>query len=113
MIRDLLKNAFGVPEGYICVSADYSGGDVEFRLEVEDDQLACIKCNSRNVIRKGWRSRRLQAVPIGLKSVYLVTQIPKCECKDCGAKFELPPFLPRHMSITPNSSKNTRTRLAG
>ena len=112
MIEGLLKNAFGVPKGYKCVSADYEGGDVVFHLEVEDDQLACIECNSRNVIRKGSRKRRLQAVPIGLKAVYLVTQVPKCECKDCGAKFELPPFLPRHTSTTPSNSKNTRTHSA-
>jgi hypothetical protein len=38
MIEGLLKNAFGVPKGYKCVSADYEGGDVVFHLEVEDDQ---------------------------------------------------------------------------
>jgi transposase len=79
-------------------------------LAVKEDQFACPKCESRNVIRKGARERSLQTVPIGFKPVFLVTQVPKCECKDCGTTFELAPLLPRPMRTTPKSSRPTRTR---
>jgi len=110
MSQSLLYHAFGVREGYEYVRTDYQHGAVRFHLTVKPEQFVCPGCQSRNVIRKGRRERSLQTVPIGLQPVFLVTEVPKCECKDCGAKFELAPFLPRRMSITPKSSRRLRTR---
>jgi hypothetical protein len=109
MNQSLLYRAFGVREGYECVRTDYEHGAVQFHLAVKADRLICPGCQSTQVIRKGGRERSLQTVPIGLKPVFLVTEVPKCECKDCGAKFEIPPFLPRPMCITPKSSRPLST----
>ena len=106
MIQDLLKHAFGVPQGYQCVRTDNQRDTIEFRLTVTDDQYVCPKCKSTHVISKGSRNRDLKTVPIGLKSVWLAVEVAKCLCKDCGAKFELPPLLPRPMSITPRDSQS-------
>jgi transposase len=113
MSQSLLYHAFGVREGYEYRRTEYHDGVVQFHLAVKEDQFVCPECQSRNVIRKGARQRSLQTVPIGFKAVFLVTEVPKCECKDCGAKFELPPLLPRPMCTTPKSSRRTRTRSAG
>ncbi len=110
MSQSMLYHAFGVRAGYEYVRTDYHQGAVQFRLVVKADQFACPSCASVNVIRKGRRERTLQTVPIGLKPVFLVTEVPTCECKDCGAKFELAPLLPRRMCITPKSSRRLRTR---
>ena len=107
MSQSLLYHAFGVREGYEYVRTDYQHGAVHFHLSVKADQFACPECRSANVIRKGARERSLQTVPIGLKPVFLVTAVPRCECKDCGAKFELAPLLPRHTSTTRRSSRRT------
>lgn len=109
MSQSLLYHAFGVREGYQYVRTSYEKGDVHFHLAVKDDQFVCPNCKSCQVIRKGGRERSLQTVPIGMKAVVLVTEVPKCECKDCGAKFELSPLLPRPMSITLRSSRRMRT----
>ena len=108
MSQSLLYHAFGVREGYEYVRTDYQDGMVQFHLAVKPEQFVCPGCQSDNVIRKGGRERLLQTVSIGLKPVLLVTEVPKCECKDCGAKFELAPLLPRRMSTTPKSSPRTR-----
>ena len=108
MSQSLLYHAFGVREGYEYVRTEYHDGAVQFHLVAKQDQFVCPECQSRNVIRKGARKRSLQTVPIGLKPVFLVTEVPKCECKDCGAKFELAPLLPRRTSTTPKSSRRTR-----
>ena len=108
MSQSLLSHAFGVREGYESVRTDYPHGAVPFHLAVKPEQFVCPGCQSVNVIRKGGRERSLQTVPIGLKPVFLVTAVPKGECKDCGAKFELAPLLPRRMSTTPNSSRRSR-----
>lgn len=110
MSQSLLYHAFGVREGYEYVRTEYADGAVQFHLAVKQDQFVCPECNSPNVIRKGGRERSLQTVPIGFKAVFLVTEVPKCQCKECGAKFELAPLLPRPMCITPKSSRPTRTR---
>jgi len=108
MSQSLLYHAFGVREGYEYVRTDYQHGAVQFHLAVKPELFVCPHCQSVNVIRKGGRERSLQTVPIGLKPVFLVTEVPKCACKDCGAKFELAPLLPRRMSTTPRSSRRTR-----
>jgi len=113
MSQSLLYHAFGVREGYEYVRTEYHDGAVQFHLVAKQDQFVCPECQSRNVIRKGARKRSLQTVPIGLKPVFWVTKVPKCECKDCGAKFELAPLLPRPMCITPKSSRRMRTWSAG
>lgn len=110
MSQSLLYHAFGVREGYEYVRTDYDDGAVQFHLAVRQDQFVCPECKSLNVIRKGARQRSLQTVPIGFKAVFLVTQVPKCQCKDCGAMFELAPLLPRRMCTTPKSSRRMRTR---
>jgi transposase len=108
MSQSLLYHAFGVREGYEYVRTDYQHGAVQFHLAVKPEQFVCPDCRSANVIRKGGRARSLQTVPIGLKPVFLVTEVPKCECKDCGTKFELAPLLPRRTSTTPKSSRRLR-----
>ncbi len=108
MSQSLLYHAFGVREGYEYVRTEYQHGAVQFHLAVKAEQFVCPGCQSVNVIRKGGRERSLQTVPIGLKPVFLVTEVPKWECKDCGAKFELAPLLPRRMCMTPKNSRRTR-----
>ena len=113
MSQSLLYHAFGVREGYEYVRTDYQAGAVQFHLAVQPERFVCPACQSAHVIRKGARERSLQTVPIGLKPVFLVTEVPKCECQDCGAKFALAPLLPRRMSTTPRSWRPTSTCSAG
>jgi hypothetical protein len=96
------------------VRTEYHAGAVQFHLAVEADPFVCPECRSREVIRKGSRERSWQTVPLGFKGgVLLVTEVPTCEGKDCGAKFEVAPFLPPPTCITPKSSRRTQTRSAG
>jgi transposase len=110
MSQSLLYHAFGVREGYDYVRTEYREGVVAFHLSVREDQFLCPSCGSRQVIRKGARERALQTVPIGFKAVFLVTEVPKCECKGCGAKFEVAPPLPRRMSTTRTNWRTMRRR---
>jgi transposase len=107
MSQRLLYHAFGVREGYDYVRTEYHAGAVRFHLAVKPEQFVCPHCQSGHVIRKGGRERSLQTVPIGLKPVFLVTEVPKWEGKDCGAQFELAPLLPRRMATTPKSWRRT------
>jgi len=100
--QSLLYHAFGVREGYDYVRTEYHHGTVEFHLAVQSRMLICPHCEGRDVIRRGKRFRRIQTVPIGLKPVFLVTAVARCQCRQCGQVFEVSPLLPRRMSTTPN-----------
>ena len=102
MSQSLLYHAFGVREGYDYVRTEYHHGTVEFHLAVQVRLLVCPHCQERDVIRKGKRFRRIQTVPIGRKPVFLVTEVPRCQCRQCGQVFEVSPLLPRPMSTTLN-----------
>ena len=102
MSQSLLYHAFGVREGYDYVRTEYHQGTVEFHLVVASRLMVCPRCQGREIIRKGKRFRRIQTVPIGLKPVFLVTEVPRCECRPCGQVFEVAPPLPQPMPTTPN-----------
>ena len=101
MSQSLLHHAFGVREGYDYLRTEYHQGQVKFHLSVQARLLVCPHCQSQEVIRKGRRWRELQTVPIGLKPVWLVTEVPRCFCPACQKTFEVAPLLPSRMCITP------------
>ena len=102
MSQSLLFHAFGVREGYEYVRTEYPEGRIEFTLAVRPQLLVCPACQSKDVVRKGKRYRRIQTVPIGFKTVVLKTDVPQCACKACGKTFEVSPPLPRPMCGTQN-----------
>jgi transposase len=112
--QSLLQKAFGVSGHYRCARVDYPSGSVEFHLELKDEALVCPRCGSAEaVIRKGRRWRVLQTVPIGLKPVYLVTEVARGQCRPCGVIFEIAPPLPGRKCITRASSKSLSRAGAG
>jgi transposase len=100
--QSLLYHAFGVREGYEYIRTEYHQGTVEFHLAVAPRLLVCPHCQGRELIRRGKRWRRIQTVPIGLKPVFLVTEVARCECRPCGRVFEVAPPLPGRMCTTPS-----------
>ena len=109
----MLYHAFGVREGYDYVRTEYADGCIRFILAVRQELLVCPKCQSAEVSRKGRRFRELQTVPIGLKPVWLVTEVPQCECRACGQRFEVSPPLPRPMSPTRTDSRSLSRTCGG
>ncbi len=71
--------------GYSQVRTEYPEGEVHFTVAHPDKQLRCAVCGSRRVIRKGGRKRRFRGLPIGRRSVWIVLDVPRLGCKDCGA----------------------------
>ena len=105
---------FGVREGYDYQETKYQDGCIRFVLSVRPDWMVCPACGGKDIVRKGRRLRELQTVPIGLKPVFLVTEVPKCQCAACGKRFEAAPPLPRPMSATPTGSRRlSKPSLAG
>lgn len=95
MSQTLLQKAFGVTWQYRYERTDYHWGAVQFYLSLKEEALLCPQCRHLDeVIRKGRRYRSLQTVPIGLKPVYLVTEVVRCQCRRCDLIFEVHPPLP-------------------
>lgn len=100
MNQRLLCHAFGIRKGYEYVRTVYGDGCISFVLVARQELLVCPRCHSAEVSRKGRRFRQLQTVPIGFKPVWLVTEVPQCQCRACGQSFEVAPLLPQRMFLT-------------
>jgi len=99
--QSLLYHAFGVRKGYDYVWTLYEKGCIRFVLVVRPEMLVCPRCKGLDVSRKGRRFRELRTVPIGLKPVWLFTEVPQCQCRSCGQNFQVsPPFAPAYASHT-------------
>ena len=70
-------------------------GRVEFHLRARQELLRCPQCGHAPARRRGSRTRRIRSVPIGLKEVVLVVEVPRCQCQSCGKTFAAAPLLPR------------------
>lgn len=98
MSTSLLYHAFGV-KGYRYVRTFYEDGSVRFVLEPKVPR--CPGCSSVRVIRRGLRWRTLRSLPIGRRAAFLVVQVPRVECRRCGALAEMdPPFADRRRTYT-------------
>ena len=107
MIQTLLRNAFGVGAQYQYERTECPWGAVQLYLSLKDEALICPQCGCMDdVIRKGRRYRSLQSVPIGLKAVYLVSEVARCRCHVCELTFEVHPPLPGRMCAIHANSKS-------
>jgi transposase len=83
MSTSILYHGFGIV-GYRYVRTGYQAGDIVFTIERKKFCVRCPACNSKDVIRHGSLTRWFHSLPIGRKSTYIKTEIPRVECKDCG-----------------------------
>jgi transposase len=90
-----MYHAFGIKEGYEYRSTKYLEGRVEFHLVVKKSHLKCPDCGNAGVHRRGGRTRSIRSVPIGMKPVVLVVEVPQCFCPECKKAFEVSPPLPK------------------
>ena len=56
-----------------------------FTITQPRESYRCAVCGSANVIGKGKHPRRFRTLPIGGKPVYLELDVPRVECRQCGA----------------------------
>jgi transposase len=84
MSTSLLYRVFGI-RGYHYGSTKYARGSVTFTITQPRQGYRCAVCGSANVIGKGKHPRRFRTLPIGGKPVYLELDVPRVECRQCGA----------------------------
>ena len=106
MDQTFLQQAFGVSRQYRHVRTEYHWGAIQLYLALKEEALICRRCrSSTEVVRKGGRVRCLQTVPVGLKSVYLMTEVARCRCRRCQRRFEVHPLLPGRRCAIRGSSR--------
>jgi transposase len=83
MSTSLLYHGFGVV-GYRYVRTDYQAGGIILTIKRQEFSVRCSVCNSKDVIRHGSLPRWFCSLPIGRKSTYIKTDIPRIECRECN-----------------------------
>jgi len=82
MSTSLLYHGFGLV-GYTYVRTAYEEGKVIFTIRHKRDKLHCPECGSRDLILRGYSSRRFRMVPIGSKVIFLDLDVQRVACKRC------------------------------
>ena len=83
MSASLLYHGFGL-KNIEYLGTEYKEGVITFHIKTKDKFLICSNCGSKNIIKKGMVKRKFKTVPIGGKEVFLLADIQRIECKDCG-----------------------------
>jgi transposase len=83
MSTSLLYHGFGVV-GYRYVRTNYQAGSIILTIKRQEFSVRCSVCNSKDVIRHGSLPRWFCSLPIGRKSTYIKTDIPRIECRECN-----------------------------
>ena len=83
MSTSLLYHGFGVV-GYRYVRTNYQAGSIILTIKRQEFSVRCSVCNSKDVIRHGSLPRWFYSLPIGRKSTYIKTDIPRIECRECN-----------------------------
>jgi hypothetical protein len=91
----IILRGLRVSEDRVCGGA----GGVSFALQGGTAEVPRLRTRS-GARRRGSRWWRIRAVPIGLKEVVLVTEVPRCQCQECGKSFDVSPLLPRPTRTT-------------
>jgi transposase len=84
MSTSLLYHGFGIV-GYRYIRTEYLEGNAIFTISKNKFSLRCPVCKSKRVVRHGSLPRWFHSLPIGRKTTYIKTEIPRLECKDCKA----------------------------
>jgi len=82
MSTSLLYHGFGVT-GYRYIRSDYHEGNIIFTVVRKKFSIRCSACKSKNIIRHGSLPRWFHSLPIGNKPIYIKTEVPRVECKEC------------------------------
>jgi transposase len=83
MSTSLLYHAFGI-RGDDYVRTDYEVGQVIFTSAQDPADCRCSACGCRDVISRGYPSRRFRGLPIGSRTTAVELPIPRVECTACG-----------------------------
>jgi transposase len=83
MSTSLLYHRLGA-RGFVYRRTDYPAGKTLVHIEHDPDRLCCTSCGSANVVRAGTVQRRFRALPIGSTPTWLVLDVQRLRCKDCG-----------------------------
>jgi transposase len=82
-MQSLLYHGFGIKDvEYLKTS--YEGGAIHIHVRTKKEKLCCSNCESKKVTKKGAINRTFRTVPIGLKAVYIVADVQRLECHECG-----------------------------
>ena len=84
MNNSLLYHAWGLYT-HKCTREEYKGDTMILHVEAKDREKECPKCGHRHLVKKGFRIRDFNGLPIGGKKVIIRMKVQryKCKNKDC------------------------------
>lgn len=78
-----LQHAFGLRDVKY-LKTTYPGGLIQIHVRTKEAKLECSYCGSKEITKKGLKTRTFRTVPIGLQAVSIVAHVQRLFCKECG-----------------------------
>jgi len=105
-MKSLLYHAFGV-KGYRLMRTRYERGEILFEIEPSKPPEAV---EGHRLVRHGFRWRRVRALSIGFKPVWLIVKVPRWRDETTGEEFEQSPPLSTPTRKSPGRSRGSSSR---
>ena len=83
MSSQLLYQVFRVA-GYSLTKTEVEEHRVLLHVQPQPHRVCCSSCRSRNVIRRGEKTRWFRNVPVGSDCTWVIATLPRVQCRDCG-----------------------------
>ena len=95
MSTSILNHCFGIRGPFQYCSTEFSNGSTIFHI-AHKPHIKCPHCRSRNILKKGTKTRRFLATPIGTRPTYIQIENQRVYCLACLSMTYLPlNFVPR------------------
>jgi transposase len=78
-----LYGLFGV-HGYRALKTEVEDQVLYLHVEPQPHRVCCPKCESGNVIKRGYQTRMFRTLPVGNKLAFVMAKLPRVECQTCG-----------------------------
>lgn len=82
MSTSILYHGWGMI-GYKYRTTKYENGTMVFVLQPKEEIICCPQCENLDVTYRGTITRKFRTLPIGMKSVFIETDIQRIECAIC------------------------------
>jgi len=83
MSSELLYQVFRV-KGYSLTKTEVDEHRVLLHVQPQEHRVCCSACRSRNVVRRGEKTRWFRNLPVGSDCTWVIATLPRVECRDCG-----------------------------
>ncbi len=86
MPHNLLYKTLGVSnmQNFEHCSTKKQDNTLAMHIKLKRNAVCCPQCKQKDIVLRGWVTRKLHAPPVGKAALLIIVDIPRVACKQCG-----------------------------